>query len=85
MKKIILTENECKYLMNDLLKNRQDLRNKIEASREKSSIIFIVDEDTANEIRELAGDEVGLHFDKNYEPTKEGKMLEDFIDKFYFE
>ena len=31
-----------------------------------------LDEDTAYEIRELASDEVALHFDENYEPMEEG-------------
>jgi len=39
----------------------------------------------AYEIRELASDEVALHFDENYEPMEEGWILEHFIDKFYFE
>lgn len=37
----------------------------------------------ADNIRELAGDEVYFHFDGNYEPTKEGWILEHLIDKFY--
>lgn len=80
-----LTKKEYEYLMHSLLKEREDLRCKIKHSDAADSIKICLDEDTAYEIRELASDEVALHFDENYEPTEEGWILEHFIDKFYFD
>ena len=80
-----LTKKEYEYLMHPLLKEREDLRSKIKHSDAADSIKICLDEDTAYEIRELASDEVALHFDENYEPTEEGWILEHFIDKFYFD
>lgn len=79
-----LTKKEYEYLMHSLLKGREDLLSKIKHSNATDSIKICLDEDTAYEIRELASDEVALHFDENYEPTETGWILEHFIDKFYF-
>ena len=83
IKKVTLSKKEYNYLIHSLLKGRENLINKIINSTD--AIKLYLDEDTAYEIRELAGDEVALHFDENYEPTETGWILEHFIDKFYFE
>jgi len=83
--RINLTGREYDYLINNLLKNNKEILSKLEFSENDiNSIDVHLGEDVANDIRELAGDEVGLHFDENYEPTEEGWILEHFIDKFYF-
>jgi len=82
--KVNLTKKEYDYLINSLLKNDEKMLSKLEFSEnDVNSTDVYLEEDTANDIRELAGDEVGLHFDENYEPTEEGWILEHFIDKFY--
>jgi hypothetical protein len=63
----------------------KDLLGQITFEHVFSGVNALLDEDVAFEIRELASDEVGLHFDENYEPTEEGWILEHFIDKFYFD
>ena len=81
IKEVTLSKKEYDYLIHSLLKGHENLINKIKFFNSK----LYLDEDTAYEIRELASDEVALHFDENYEPTEEGWILEHFIDKFYFE
>ncbi|WP_163223815.1 hypothetical protein [Bacteroides sp. 214] len=84
--RINLTREEYDYLINNLLKNHKEILSKLEFSDNKeNSINVLLEEDTAFIIRELSSDEVGLHFDKNYEPTEVGWILEHFIDKFYFD
>ncbi|WP_294634208.1 hypothetical protein [uncultured Bacteroides sp.] len=85
IKKVTLSKKEYNYLIHSLLKGRENLINKIKIFNSTDAIKLYLDEDTAYEIRELAGDEVALHFDENYEPTETGWILEHFIDKFYFE
>jgi hypothetical protein len=82
-KKIILTKIEYDYLINNLLKNNKNILYKLEFSEKGDFINVCLEEDVADDIRELASDEVALHFDENYEPTEEGWILEHFIDKFF--
>lgn len=82
---IILSSKEYKYLIYTLLSKHNNLLSKIKVSSSADTTKLSLDEDTAYEIRELASDEVALHFDENYEPTEEGWILEHFIDKFYFD
>lgn len=82
---IILSSKEYKYLIYTLLNKHNNLLSKIKVSSSADTTKLSLDEDTAYEIRELASDEVALHFDENYEPTEEGWILEHFIDKFYFD
>jgi hypothetical protein len=51
--------------------------------KDKDFVEIILEKEVADEIRELAADEVGLHFDSNYNPTEEGLILESLIDRFY--
>jgi hypothetical protein len=81
---VILSKKEYDYLINNLLKNHEILITKINSKTVVNGIKILVDEDTAGEIYELSSEEVGLHFDKNYEPTEEGWILEHLLDKFYF-
>lgn len=82
--KVCLTKEEYNYLVNSLLKSNQDLLLKLKFENNDQNCIDVhLDEDVADEIRELASDEIGLHFNENYVPNKEGWMLELFIDKFF--
>ncbi len=45
--------------------------------------IVCLEEDVADEIRELASDKLVFCFNDDYTPTTEGEMLEKFIDKFF--
>lgn len=63
---------EYKYLIYTLLNEYNDLLSKIKVSSSTDTTKLSLDEDTAYEIRELASDEVALHFDENYEPMEEG-------------
>ncbi|MEO1691636.1 MAG: hypothetical protein AAFR63_08940 [Cyanobacteria bacterium J06631_6] len=43
-----------------------------------------VSEEESEEIRDLCGEQLQIKgFDRNYEPTKEGVILEKLIDKFF--
>lgn len=78
-----LSKDEYNIIVNTLLAEREDLLQQISAISKDDIIEVIMDEDIGDEIRELAGDIVGLHFDENYEPTKIGVILESIIDKLY--
>jgi hypothetical protein len=83
MKTVILTKNEFDYLINNLLKDKSHLVKKIQVTNLINEVCLYLDENVADDVRELAGSEVGLHFDNDYMPTKEGEILENLIDKFY--
>lgn len=78
-----LSNEEYDFIINALLAEREDLLQQISIIPKDDTIEIVMDEDIGDEIRELAGDIVGLHFDENYEPTKIGVILESIIDKLY--
>jgi len=78
-----LSNEEYDFIINTLLAEREDLLQQISIIPKDDTIEVVMDEDIGDEIRELAGDIVGLHFDENYEPTKIGVILESIIDKLY--
>jgi hypothetical protein len=81
-----LTKKEYDYLVNSLLNGHVEILSKLVFFEDSDNSINVeLEADVADDIRELASDEVGLHFDENYEPTDVGSMLEHFIDKFYME
>lgn len=52
--------------------------------REENAYKLNITEDQADEIRDLCGEQLQLvGFDEKYDPTSEGKLLEDLVDKFY--
>lgn len=52
--------------------------------REENAYMLNISEDQADEIRDLCGEQLQLvGFDEKYDPTPEGKLLEDLVDKFY--
>lgn len=82
-----LTKNQFDYLSYSLSEEREALSLKLrQVSKESPFIIIKVDENTADEIRDWASDELQRKgFDINYELTPEGKILEELIDLFYVE
>jgi hypothetical protein len=71
--------------MNNLLHSHKEILNQLEFIRKHHKVEVVLDENIADTIRKLAADIVVFHFDENYEPTKEGWILEHFIDKFFFD
>lgn len=77
LKKIILSDAEYSFLYNATFLP-QHLKTFI-----KSNAIEI-DENCADELRDVFGEQLQIiGFDENYNLTKEGKILESLIDKFY--
>ncbi len=84
---IKLSPEEYNFLMRDGFLTRslqKEIREKHRSSR--GFFTLDIDEETADKVREIASEKLmDIGFDKNYEPTNEGKILEIFIDKFYID
>lgn len=82
---IKLSKNQFDYLHFSLAEENEALILKLnQVSKENRFFILEVDEETADEIRDWAANELQIKgFDINYELTPEGKILEDLIDLFY--
>ena len=84
-KKVLLTKEEYNYLLQNLLKNNKYILSNLRFSTvDMDRIEVYLDKHVADDIRELAGEEVGLHFSVDVKPSEEGWILEHIIDKFYF-
>lgn len=83
--KVRLSLEEFKYLLTgDFLSNK--LVEKISDSSILKNDIYIleVSEDDAGNIRDFCGEQLQkAGFDEQYNPTKEGLILESLIDKFF--
>lgn len=87
MRKVIISKKEYQYLRSCLLKNDEKIINEIKRnskSNAQDTIELNLDDETVYDIWQLADENIALHFDENYEPTKKGLILEDLLDKFYF-
>ena len=84
---IKLNKNQFDFLSYSLAEKHEPLRLRLkQVSKENQFIIMKVDEGTADEIRDWAGDELQKKgFDINYDLTSDGKILEELIDLFYVE
>jgi hypothetical protein len=81
---IKLNKKQLDYLIYILTIEQEILKSKLQVEEDNHSFIVRIDEDTADEIRDLAGEELQKKgFDSNYELTQDGKMLEELIDVFY--
>lgn len=82
-----LNKNQFDYLSYSLSEEQEILRLKLkEVGKENQFVLLEVDEETADEIRDWASDELQRKgFDINYELTSEGKILEELVDLFYVE
>jgi hypothetical protein len=80
-----LKKNQFDYLSYSLSEEHELLKSKLKLTRKENHLVIIeVDEDTADELRDWASDELQRKgFDINYELTLEGKILESLIDVFY--
>lgn len=84
--RVTLKKHEYSYLIGTVLKNKPEITCKIKVKTDNAQNVDIyLDENTADEIRELSSDELVLHFDGNYVPNEEGLLCELFIDKFFVE
>lgn len=79
-----LNKNQFDYLDYGLSEKQEVLRLKLQVQKKGQSVIVEVDENTADEIRDWASEELQRKgFDINYELTHEGRILEELIDVFY--
>ena len=78
--KIKLTRTEKDYLKLNSSKASKEFCNTLNTP----VLIINIEEDLADKIRDLAGEKLQIvGFDKDYNLTKEGEILERLIDKFY--
>ena len=81
---IKLNEDEYKYLCEALFLPDKLRQLFFLIERKENTYLLNIAEDEADEIRDLCGEHLQLvGFDEKYEPTAEGKILEDLVDKFY--
>lgn len=85
--RVKLNKNQFDYLSYSLSEEQELLSLKLkDVSQENQFVHIEIDEETADEIRDWASDELQRKgFDINYELTQEGKILEELIDLFYVE
>ena len=88
MMKVVLNECQKNILREKVLTNELRLRKIVESSSPTApgskKYTLILQEDDADLIRDLCGKNLQLYgFDKKYQPTKEGRLLEELIDILY--
>jgi len=82
--KVKIDNQTYNYLLKNILILKQDLNNSMKIEKNKDFLIIELDEDNACVISDLAGELLQkCGFDKNYELTPEGKILEKIEDLFY--
>lgn len=85
MKKVRLSEEEYEYLSSTAFLSKS-LREKLikPTGIGRLDRTVQISEEDAELIRDLCCEELAVKgFDENYAPTKEGKILEDLIDKLF--
>lgn len=83
--KVKLNSDELDYLLLEQLLPHS-LRMKLASTDKSKSVNYALEisENEADEIRNLCGEQLQVKgFDENYVPTKEGRLLESLIDKFF--
>jgi hypothetical protein len=86
MRKIILNNKEFDYLssQSNCKSNFFEFVEKIEKINDLKYVLIISDNNT-DLLRDQFGEQLQLFgFDEKYELTKEGEILENLIDKFFF-
>ena len=74
------------FLISKLNQENSETISKLNYEVNAETNTLTLDEDTADEIRDWAGEELQkVGFNKNYEITEEGEKLERIIDLFYVE
>ena len=87
MKNIKLTEEEVEYFKSAVFLEKY-LKCIVFNSMACKKKIFtlIISEELVDELRDVFGEQMELTgFDENYEPNKEGRILESLIDKFFID
>lgn len=83
---ITLNKKQFDYLNDSLLEKQELIKMRLQVIEESRHTLIEIDEDTADEIRDWANEELQRKgFDINYALTKEGEMLESLIDIFHIE
>lgn len=83
-KKIELNKEEYSYLTKvQFLPEKIQILSSIEKNVEGLYLLEI-SEELSDKIRDLCGERLlVVGFDENYEPTREGEILESLVDKFF--
>jgi len=72
------------YLESTLLKEKPEFELFLNTRKQGNKLLIEINEDIACNIRDWAGLKLQkIGFEKNYDLTKDGKILEDIIDIFY--
>jgi len=81
---IKLNQNQFDYLNCNLPEEKMLILKQNQISKDNRFVIIEIDEHVADVIRDWANEELQKKgFDKNYELTHEGNILEDLVDMFY--
>lgn len=83
--RICLLQSQKEYLINDVLKERDDLVKNLRMGKLINSKWEIeISNDVADEIRDLCSEKLQIiGFDEKYKLTEKGKLLEELIDLFF--
>jgi len=85
MVKVVLDTKHFFYITSQLSNEREDLVQYFKGVKQVNKIIIELDEYIAGEVRDWAGERLQkVGFDKNYNLTKDGEILENLIDLLYF-
>lgn len=81
--KILISTSELEVLRDAVSAGKSKFTLTFEED-EKNGIHLIIDEEQADELRDLCGDYLSVTgFDGEYRPTEKGLLLEGLIDKLY--
>lgn len=81
---IKLNIKQFDYVNSQLSNERKDLGKYFMGSKQNGKVIIELEEDVADEIRDWAGEKLQkVGFDKEYNLTKEGEILEELVDLLY--
>lgn len=84
MKLIRLSKNDIEFMLLSLKDMPENLADKLKQLGENKIKPEDISIDEYDSLRDLCGDWLQMYgFDENYNPTKEGEMLENLIDKLY--
>jgi hypothetical protein len=82
--KIQLNNIQFEYLKSNLLLDQKELEEYFNHRSILDRYVVDIPDDKLDEIRDWAGEKLQkIGFNINYEPTNEGKILEEIIDLFY--
>ncbi len=84
MMNVVLSDSEYLYLLDSTFLT-EDLRNSVVCAQQvNDSYIITISEDQSDQLRDILGEQLQLiGFDKDYNLTTEGKVIDSMIDKFF--